>query len=104
VLLPGSAGRDAVVIADALRARVAQVRREGCWVTASAGVVAVPADASEAGALIEAADGALAWAKRDGRDRTRRYDPAHVHSQSLVRQRAEILALLEHGDAACSSS
>ncbi len=99
VLLPGSAGRDAVVIADALRARVAQVRLDDSSVTVSAGVVAVPADASEAGALIEAADGALAWAKRDGRDRTRRYDPAHVHSRSLERQRAEILALLDDADA-----
>jgi diguanylate cyclase (GGDEF)-like protein len=95
VLLPGSGGRDAGVIADALRARVAQVRPDGCAVTASAGVAAVPADATAAAALLEAADGALAWAKRDGRDCTRRFDPAHVRSRSLQRRRAEILALLD---------
>ena len=98
VLLPGATGRDAAVIADALRARVAEVRPDGCAVTASAGVAAVPTDAIAAAALIEAADGALAWAKRDGRDRTRRYDPAHVRSTSLQQRRAEILALLEGED------
>ena len=98
VLLPGASGRDAAVIADALRARVAEVRPDGCAVTASAGVAAVPADAIAAAALLEAADGALAWAKRDGRDRTRRYDPAHVRSTSLQQRRAEILALLDGED------
>jgi diguanylate cyclase (GGDEF)-like protein len=98
VLLPGSSGRSAGVLADALRARIARLCPDGCAVAASAGVASVPGDATDASALIEAADGALQWAKRDGRDRTRRYDPVHVQSRSLQKQRAEILALLEDDD------
>jgi diguanylate cyclase (GGDEF)-like protein len=88
-------GRSAAVLADALRARIARLSPDGCAVAASAGVATVPGDATEASVLLEAADGALEWAKRDGRDRTRRYDPVHVQSRSLQKQRAEILAVLE---------
>jgi diguanylate cyclase (GGDEF)-like protein len=98
VLLPGSGGRPAAVLADALRARIARLCPDGCAVAASAGVATVPGDATEASALLEAADGALQWAKRDGRDRTRRYDPVHVQTRSLQKQRAEILALLDDED------
>jgi diguanylate cyclase (GGDEF)-like protein len=99
VLLPGSGARPAMVLADALRARIARLCPDDCTVVASAGVAAVPAHATDASTLVEAADGALAWAKRDGRDRTRRYDPAHVQSRSLERQRREIFALLDDDDA-----
>jgi diguanylate cyclase (GGDEF)-like protein len=95
VLLPGSGARHAATLADALRARIARLSPDGWTVAASAGVAAVPADATDASTLLEAAEGALAWAKRDGRDRTRRYDPTHVHSRSLERQRSEIAALLD---------
>jgi len=95
VLLPGADGRSAAALADALRARIARLCPGGCAVAASAGVATVPGDATDASVLLEAADGALQWAKRDGRDRTRRYDPVHVQSRSLQKQRAEILALLE---------
>jgi diguanylate cyclase (GGDEF)-like protein len=94
VLLPGARMPAAVAAADALRARIARLRPGGVEVTASAGIARFPADAPDAPGLLEAAGGALDWAKRDGRDRTRRYDPEHVRTSSMRQQRQEILAML----------
>ena len=38
-----------------------------------------PADADDGATLCQLADGALYWAKRSGKRRTRRFDPEHVH-------------------------
>ena len=60
----------------------------------SAGVAAYPAHADEVARLLHAADGALYWAKRSGRDRVRVFDPSHVVALSLHEQRREVEALL----------
>ena len=44
----------------------------------SAGIATYPADAEDASSLCQLADGALYWAKRRGKRRTRRFDPEHV--------------------------
>jgi EAL domain-containing protein (putative c-di-GMP-specific phosphodiesterase class I) len=88
-----------VAAADGLRGRIARLLPDGAATSASAGVALFPVDAADATALFEAADGAVAWAKRDGRDRTRRYDPTHVRTTSIQAQREEILALLRRKDA-----
>jgi len=99
VLLPGARAYAAVHAADGVRARIARLRTDGAPFSASAGVATFPTDAADAAALFEAADGALAWAKRDGRDRTRRYDPDHVRTRTIQQQREEIVALLDDPEA-----
>jgi diguanylate cyclase (GGDEF)-like protein len=67
VLLPGCSGPDALVMAQRLRAAIA----EGvtvCRVTASAGVATFPGNATDGHALVARADRALYEAKRSGRD------------------------------------
>ena len=58
-----------------------------------------PDDAREAARLLELADGALYWAKRSGRDQSRRYDRRLAGQLSGDGQRAEIEALLADEDA-----
>ncbi len=59
----------------------------------SAGIATYPADADDASSLFRFADGALYWAKRQGKQRTRRFDPDHVASAS-DQQAAEIAAVI----------
>ena len=69
LLLPGCRGRDAVVIAERLRAAVAAAPGP-VPVTVSAGVATLPANAAGGEQLLKAADEALYGAKRAGRNRT----------------------------------
>ena len=66
----------------------------GFQLSCSAGVAAFPGDAEDPSALILLATSALQWAKRGGKRRTRRYDPAHAPATWTDRQRTEIEELL----------
>ena len=65
----------------------------------SAGIATYPADAEDASSLCQLADGALYWAKRRGKRRTRRFDPEHVALAWTDQQAAEIAALLAEPEA-----
>ncbi|MCW2614300.1 MAG: diguanylate cyclase [Frankiales bacterium] len=69
VVLPGCGPDEALTIADRLRRAVA-LAPAVVPVTASAGVATFPTHASDADALVRAADDALYESKRSGRDRT----------------------------------
>ena len=94
LILPGTDGERAAEAAERARAAVGEVRVGGRALSCSAGVASYPGDASEGGRLLELADGALYWAKRSGRDQSRRYDRRLVGQLSGDGQRAEIEALL----------
>ena len=94
LILPGVDGERATEAAERARAAIAEVRVGDVALACSGGVAAFPEDARDAGRLLELADGALYWAKRSGRDRSRRYDRRHAGQLSGDGQRAEIEALL----------
>ena len=94
LILPGVDGAHAAEAAERARAAVAEVLVGGRSLTCSAGVASFPDDGREAVRLLELADGALYWAKRSGRDQSRRYDSRFAGQLSGDGQRAEIEALL----------
>lgn len=77
VILPDTPADKAAMVAERLRAAIAEVTVDGLAVTVSIGVASRPpfhVDTAEA--LIKAADGALYAAKKNGRDRVERAVPA----------------------------
>src|SRR5215207_2868840 len=94
LILPGVDGALAAEAAERARAAIAEVRVGGRALSCSAGVSAYPDDARDAARLVELADGALYWAKRSGRDQSRRYDQRLAGQLSGDGQRTEIEALL----------
>jgi diguanylate cyclase (GGDEF)-like protein len=94
LILPGVDGKQAAEAAERARAAVAEVAVGGRFLSCSAGVASYPEDERDAGRLLELADGALYWAKRSGRDQSRRYDRRLAGQLSGDGQRAEVEALL----------
>jgi diguanylate cyclase (GGDEF)-like protein len=89
VLLPGLDAREAVSVARSIVERVgaAQLEQVG-ELTVSAGVATYPVQGVGRDELIRLADSALYWAKEDGKNRARAYEPAYVELKQL-RQLAE---------------
>ena len=94
ILLPGASAGTAAAVAERCREALAALAASGPALACSAGVAAFPAHATGVGQLLHAADGALYWAKRSGRDRVRVFDPRHVVALSLHEQRREVELLL----------
>ena len=94
LIMPGVDGERAAEASERARAAIAEVRVGGAALSCSGGVAAFPDDAHDAARLLELADGALYWAKRSGRDQSRRYDQRYAGQLSGDGQRAEIEALL----------
>jgi diguanylate cyclase (GGDEF)-like protein len=84
VLLPGLDPRDGVAVARSIVERVsaAQLDQIGS-VTVSAGVATFPVQGVGRDELIRLADSALYWAKEDGKNRARTYEPALVELKQL---------------------
>jgi diguanylate cyclase (GGDEF)-like protein len=94
LILPGVDGTKAADAAERARAAIAEVTVGGRALSCSAGVASYPDDERDASRLLELADGALYWAKRSGRDQSRRYDRRLAGQLSGDGQRAEVEALL----------
>ena len=95
LLLRGATPDAAAALAERCRAVLAGLEVPGAPLSCSAGVASFPNHGKDPTQLLESADGALYWAKRSGRNRTRLYDPKHVAALSLKEQRREVEALLE---------
>jgi diguanylate cyclase (GGDEF)-like protein/putative nucleotidyltransferase with HDIG domain len=86
VLLPRLDQRDAVAVARSIVERVAGTHVEQVGrVTVSAGVATYPLQGVGRDELIRLADSALYWAKEDGKDRVRNYEPAVAELERLDR-------------------
>ena len=95
LILPGTEAETAQEIAERVRTAIARLSPAGTELSCSAGVAVYPVDADNAGALLQLAEGALYWAKRSGKSRTRRFDPDHVRLSGDAPQRSEIERILE---------
>ncbi len=97
LIMPGTGPEAAQEIAERVRTAVAHLSPAGSELSCSAGVAVFPVDADSAGSLLQLAEGALYWAKRSGKSRTRRFDPDHVRLSGDAPQRSEIERILsEH--------
>jgi diguanylate cyclase (GGDEF)-like protein len=94
MILPGTDADAALEIAERVRIAIAQLAPAGSEVTCSAGVAVYPVDADSANSLLQLAEGALYWAKRSGKARSRRFDPDHVRLSGDAPQRSEIERIL----------
>ncbi len=94
LVLPGADPELALTVTDRAREAVSGALSNGPALRCSAGFACFPIDAGDTATLLHAADGAQAWAKREGGDRTRRYDPEHVVLTASEEQHAEVLELL----------
>jgi diguanylate cyclase (GGDEF)-like protein len=94
LILPGSSAEAAQEIAERIRIAIAGLAPAGSDLTCSAGVAVYPFDADNADALLQLSEGALYWAKRSGKSRTRLFDPDHVRLSGDAPQRTEIERIL----------
>jgi diguanylate cyclase (GGDEF)-like protein len=94
LILPGTDAEAAEDIAERVRVAIGQLGPAGSELTCSAGVAVYPVDGDNATALLQLAEGALYWAKRSGKSRTRRFDPDHVRLSGDAPQRSEIERIL----------
>ncbi|MEK6327069.1 MAG: EAL domain-containing protein [Actinomycetota bacterium] len=94
LILPGTGGEVAYPIAERARQAIADTAAHDLRLNCSAGIATYPDDAEDASGLCKLADGALYWAKRQGKQRTRRFDPEHVVAAASDQQEAEIAALI----------
>jgi diguanylate cyclase (GGDEF)-like protein len=98
IVLPEADGSRAFALAEAARTAVELSAPVSGTLRCSAGVACYPEDAKSAGALLQLAAGALAWAKESGRGRVRRYDPEHVFVVT-EEQREDFAALIARPEA-----
>jgi diguanylate cyclase (GGDEF)-like protein len=95
IILDGADSAFARDVTERARAAVMRAMPEDIDVTASAGFVCFPDNASDDANLAELASAALDVAKRQGGNQTRKYDPDQVSAiPTIKQQRAEIDQLL----------
>jgi diguanylate cyclase (GGDEF)-like protein len=88
VLLPNLDAHDAVAVARSVVERVGAMQLEHVGnLTVSAGVATFPVQGVGRDELIRLADSALYWAKEDGKNRARTYEPALVELKQLQQLR-----------------
>ena len=105
LILPGTDAEDAQEIAERVRTAVAAPLARGIRAhLLGRGRRLSRSTPTTPDALLQLAEGALYWAKRSGKSRTRRFDPDHVRSRGDAPQRSEIERILASGRSSPSSS
>jgi len=94
LIVPDRDAEAAYELAERARDAVSTVPVRGIELSCSAGVAAYPDDAEDASNLCQLAEGAMHWAKRRGKGRTRRFDPGHVPLGWTRRREGEVEELL----------
>jgi diguanylate cyclase (GGDEF)-like protein len=79
LVVPDADRSRAIALAEAGRTAVEAAAPVRGSLRCSAGIACYPSDARNAGALLQLANGTLAWAKQTGGGRSRAYDPEYVH-------------------------
>jgi diguanylate cyclase (GGDEF)-like protein len=97
LILPDTDADAAGEIAERVRVAIAGLAPAGTELSSSAGIAVYPVDADSPNALLQLAEGALYWAKRSGKSRTRRFDPDYVRLSGDAPQRFEIESILDAG-------
>ena len=102
VLMPETSSEDARRLAERVRSRVSTVKvapGESFAITASCGIADYPACGADATVVVSAADTALLWAKRHGRDRSFYYRDIRdmvlsvpLHDEGFKRTGIDVLA------------
>jgi diguanylate cyclase (GGDEF)-like protein len=95
LVLPGTSPEAAVEIADRVRSALGQIELIEGTLSSSAGIATYPDDAADQTTLCELADEALYAAKREGKRRTRQFDPHRVPRNYKGARREELLELIE---------
>ena len=97
LILAGADAEAALLVIERAREEVAACDATA-RLSASAGYACFPADASDSATLLQEADGALAWANREGGDTSRRYEAERVMLSPTQEQSAELeeMLSLEH--------
>src|SRR5262245_30632799 len=95
LILPDSDARSAQEISERVQNAIARLSPAESELSCSAGIALFPVDADDAHSLLQLAEGALYWAKRSGKSRTRTFDPDHVRLSGDAPQRSEIQRILD---------
>lgn len=98
LVVPGCDPEQGYRLAERARNEVAAIPVPRMKLSCSAGLATFPEDGHDASTLHLLAEGALRWAKRRGKDRTRRFDPGHVQLAWTKRHAREVAELLERPD------
>lgn len=90
ILLPSTSAKGAWLVAERLRARIAEIPTAvGVELSASFGVASYPMHATSASALVRAADTAMYSAKAIGRNRSVLFNPAQARVRTEHTRRAQ---------------
>jgi len=96
LILPQAYAEGALIVAERLRARIAEIRIPGFGnLSASMGIATFPLDGSSRSELVVAADSALYSAKRTGRNRVCVFDPVNADNKTIFSSDGSLLDILE---------
>ena len=96
LILPQAYAEGALIVAERLRARIADIQISGFGnLSASMGIATFPSHGSSRSDLVPAADAALYKAKRTGRNRVCIFDPATSDERLMLRPAGSFVESLE---------